>query len=190
MPSGRASPASTTANRPRNGPAARKTTAATSPTPSTTGSPRKIRIIKSNSGISSQSTVLEHEETRPMLIDRNSTLVPTKLNDKIYYNYDDKICHWAISSVNPVLPAEGDKADITLPAGERIAAIGTNALPSTSSTVIDHDLLLIATYNPTATDRKPGSLRIYSLKTMEPIKEYVGICDRPVAVAYKFPSSN
>lgn len=157
---------------------------------STTESPHKIRIIKSNSGISSQSTVLEYEETRPALIDRNSTLVPTKLNDNIYYNYDDKIYHWAISSVNPALPAEGDKADITLPAGERIAAICTNALPATSSTVIDDDLLLIATYNPTVTDRKPGSLYIYSLKTMEPVKEYVGICERPVAVAYKFPTSN
>lgn len=157
---------------------------------STGDSPHKIRIIKSNSGITSQSTVLEYDETRPMLLDRNSTLVPTKLNDNIYYNYDNKIYHWAISSVNPALPAEGDKADITLPAGEQIAAICTNALPTTSSTVIDDDLLLIAAYNPTVTDRKPGSLYIYSLKTMKPIKEYVGICERPVAVAYKFPTSN
>ena len=50
--------------------------------------------------------------------------------------------------------------------------------------------LLIATYNPTATGRKPGSLYVYSLKTMEKVKEYVGICEKPVAVAYKFPTSN
>ena len=54
----------------------------------------------------------------------------------------------------------------------------------------DGDLLLIATYNPTATGRKPGSLYVYSLKTMEKVKEYVGICEKPVAVAYKFPTSN
>ena len=68
--------------------------------------------------------------------------------------------------------------------------ICTNAVPSTSSAVVDDDLLLIATYNPTATGRKPGSLYVYSLKTMEKVKEYVGICENPVAVAYKFPTSN
>ena len=56
--------------------------------------------------------------------------------------------------------------------------------------MVDDDLLLIATYNPTATGRKPGSLYVYSLKTMEKVKEYVGICEKPVAVAYKFPTSN
>ena len=157
---------------------------------STEGSPRKIRIIKSNSGISSQSTVIEYNESRPMLIDRNSTMLPTKLNDNIYYNYDNKIYHWAMTSVTPTLPGEGDKADITLPDGEQIMAICTNALPSTSSTVIDDDLLLIATYNPTVKDRKPGSLYIYSMKTMAVEKQFVGICEKPVAIAYKFATSN
>ena len=55
---------------------------------------------------------------------------------------------------------------------------------------LGYDQLLIATYNPTATGRKPGSLYVYSLKTMEKVKEYVGICEKPVAVAYKFPTSN
>ena len=35
---------------------------------------------------------------------------------------------------------------------------------------MDDDLLLIATYNPAATDRKPGSLYIYNLKTLEQVK--------------------
>mgnify|MGYP000783898341 CR=1 FL=1 len=92
--------------------------------------------------------------------------------------------------VDPVVPAEGAKPDITLPDGEQIMDICTNAVPSTSSAVVDDDQLLIATYNPTATGRKPGSLYVYSLKTMEKVKEYVGICEKPVAVAYKFPTSN
>ena len=82
-----------------------------------------------NSGISSQSTVLEYDESRPMLIDRNSTMVPTKVSNNIYYNYDDKIYHWAMLSVTPTLPAEGDRPDITLPEGERIMAICSNAMP-------------------------------------------------------------
>ena len=68
--------------------------------------------------------------------------------------------------------------------------ICTNAVPSTSSTVIDDDKLLIATYNPTATDRKPGSLYLYDLRTMKKEKEWIGICEKPMAVAYKFPTSN
>ena len=157
---------------------------------STAGEPRKVQIIKSNSGISSQSTVLEYDESRPMLIDRNSTMVPTKVSNNIYYNYDDKIYHWAMLSVTPTLPAEGDRPDITLPEGERIMAICSNAMPSTSATTVDDDLLLIATYNPAATDRKPGSLYIYNLKTLEQVKKYEGICEKPVAVTYKFPTSN
>lgn len=157
---------------------------------STTGSPHKIRIIRSNSGISSQSTVIEYDETRPMLIDRNSTMIPTKLNNNIYYDYDNKIYHWAMLSVTPTLPSEGDRPDITLPDGEQIMAICANALPSSSATTVDDDRLVIATYNPTAKDRMPGSLYIYNLKTLEKEKEYVGICQKPVAVAYKFPTSN
>lgn len=157
---------------------------------STEGTPRKIQVIKSNSGISAQNTVIEYNESLPALIDRNSTMIPTKLNDNVYYNYDNKIYHWAMTSVSPTLPVEGDQADITLPDGEQIMAICSNAKPSTSSTVIDDDMLLIATYNPTAKDRKPGSLYIYSLKTMKAVKEYVGICEKPVAVTYKFPTSN
>lgn len=84
-----------------------------------------------------------------------------------------------MTGVDPVVPAEGAKPDITLPDGEQIMDICTNAVPSTSSAVVDDDQLLIATYNPTATGRKPGSLYVYSLKTMEKVKEYVGICENP-----------
>lgn len=157
---------------------------------STGASPHRVRIIRSNSGITAQTGVIEYEETRKMLIDSRSTLVPTKLNDNIYYNYGDCIYHWSISSVNPALPAEGDRPDIELPEGERIMALCTNAVPSSPATVIDDDLLLIATWNPTVKDRKPGSLYVYSLKSMTPVKEYVGICEKPVAVAYKFPTTN
>ena len=125
-----------------------------------------------------------------MLMNANTRIVTTKLNGNAYYDYDNKIYHWAMTGVDPVVPAEGAKPDITLPDGEQIMDICTNAVPSTSSAVVDDDQLLIATYNPTATGRKPGSFYVYSLKTMEKVKEYVGICEKPVAVAYKFPTSN
>ena len=122
-----------------------------------------------------------------MLMNAHSRIVTTKLNGNAYYDYDNKIYHWSMTGTSPRVPAEGDQPDITLPDGEQIMDICTNAVPSTSSTVIDDDKLLIATYNPTATDRKPGSLYLYDLRTM---KEWIGICEKPVAVAYKFPTSN
>ena len=146
--------------------------------PNTTASPSSPTEIKT------------YDEVQPMLMNANTRIVTTKLNGNAYYDYDNKIYHWAMTGVDPVVPAEGAKPDITLPDGEQIMDICTNAVPSTSSAVVDDDQLLIATYNPTATGRKPGSLYVYSLKTMEKMKEYVGICEKPVAVAYKFPTSN
>lgn len=84
-----------------------------------------------------------------------------------------------MTGTSPRVPAEGDQPDITLPDGEQIVDICTNAVPSTSSTVIDDDKLLIATYNPTVTDRKPGSLYLYDLRTMKKEKEWIGICEKP-----------
>ena len=156
------------------------------------GSPREIKILSTRGSNPSLSPVSggTYLETSPMLLDRNSKMVNTKLNTHAYYNYDNKIYHWAMGGTTPEVPAEGDQPDITLPDGEQIMDICTNAVPSTSSTVIDDDKLLIATYNPTVTDRKPGSLYLYDLRTMKKEKEWIGICEKPVAVAYKFPTSN
>lgn len=154
------------------------------------GAPKTVKIISTSSSLSSPTEIKTYDEVQPMLMNANTRIVTTKLNGNAYYDYDNKIYHWAMTGVDPVVPAEGAKPDITLPDGEQIMDICTNAVPSTSSAVVDDDQLLIATYNPTATGRKPGSLYVYSLKTMEKVKEYVGICEKPVAVAYKFPTSN
>ena len=154
------------------------------------GAPKTVKINSTSSSLSSPTEIKTYDEVQPMLMNANTRIVTTKLNGNAYYDYDNKIYHWAMTGVDPVVPAEGAKPDITLPDGEQIMDICTNAVPSTSSAVVDDDQLLIATYNPTATGRKPGSLYVYSLKTMEKVKEYVGICEKPVAVAYKFPTSN
>lgn len=154
------------------------------------GSSKQIKILKTDDSFGSPTELLTYTESAPMLMNAHSRIVTTKLNGNAYYDYDNKIYHWSMTGTSPRVPAEGDQPDITLPDGEQIMDICTNAVPSTSSAVVDDDLLLIATYNPTATGRKPGSLYVYSLKTMEKVKEYVGICEKPVAVAYKFPTSN
>ena len=158
---------------------------------STEGSPKKIRIIKMNDSFADLTEVqAPYDESAPMLMDAHSRIVTTKLNGNAYYDYDNKIYRWPMNGTSPRVPAEGDQPEITLPDGEQIVDICTNAVPSTSSTVYDDDKLLIATYNPTVTDRKPGSLYLYDLRTMQKDKEWIGICEKPVAVAYKFPTSN
>ena len=64
-----------------------------------------------------------------MLMNANTRIVTTKLNGNAYYDYDNKIYHWAMTGVDPVVPAEGAKPDITLPDGEQIMDICTNAVP-------------------------------------------------------------
>lgn len=157
---------------------------------STDGSPRQIKILKTNDSFSEPSEILTYSESAPMLMDSHSRIVTTKLNGNAYYSYDNKIYHWAMTGTSPRVPSEGDQPDITMPDGEQIMDICTNAVPSTSSTVIDDNKLLIATYNPTVMDRKPGSLYLYDLRTMKKEKEWIGICEKPVALAYKFPTSN
>lgn len=154
------------------------------------GSSKQIKILKTDDSFGSPTELLTYTESAPILMDAHSRIVTTKLNGNAYYDYDNKIYHWSMTGTSPRVPAEGDQPDITLPDGEQIVDICTNAVPSTSSTVIDDDKLLIATYNPTVTDRKPGSLYLYDLRTMKKEKEWIGICEKPVAVAYKFPTSN
>lgn len=121
------------------------------------GAPKTVKIISTSSSLSSPTEIKTYDEVQPMLMNANTRIVTTKLNGNAYYDYDNKIYHWAMTGVDPVVPAEGAKPDITLPDGEQIMDICTNAVPSTSSAVVDDDQLLIATYNPTATGRKPGA---------------------------------
>lgn len=157
---------------------------------STEGSQKQIKILRTNDSFGEAGEMLTYTESAPMMIDSRSRMVTTKLNGNAYYDYDNKIYHWAMTGTSPRVPTQNDRPDITLPEGEQIMDICTNAIPTTSSTVIDDDKLLIATYNPTATDRKPGSLFLYDLRTMTKEKEWIGICEKPVALAYKFPTSN
>lgn len=127
------------------------------------GAPKTVKIISTSSSLSSPTEIKTYDEVQPMLMNANTRIVTTKLNGNAYYDYDNKIYHWAMTGVDPVVPAEGAKPDITLPDGEQIMDICTNAVPSTSSAVVDDDQLLIATYNPTATGRKPRQpLRLQS----------------------------
>lgn len=157
---------------------------------STEGSQKQIKILRTNDSFGEAGEMLTYTESAPMMMDSRSRMVTTKLNGNAYYDYDNKIYHWAMTSTSPRVPTQNDRPDITLPEGEQIMDICTNAIPTTSSTVIDDDKLLIATYNPTATGRKPGSLFLYDLRTMTREKEWIGICEKPVALAYKFPTSN
>lgn len=121
------------------------------------GAPKTVKIISTSSSLSSPTEIKTYDEVQPMLMNANTRIVTTKLNGNAYYDYDNKIYHWAMTGVDPVVPAEGAKPDITLPDGEQIMDICTNAVPSTSSAVVDDDQLLIATYNPTRPAASPAA---------------------------------
>lgn len=154
------------------------------------GSPRQVKILKTTSTLGSPAEIFSYTESGTMCMTPRSRIVTTKLNGNAYYDYDNKIYHWAMTGTSPRVPNGDDRPDITLPEGELIMDICTNAVPSTTSAVIDDTKLLIATYNPSATDRLPGSLFLYDLQTLKKEKEWIGICEKPVALAYKFPTSN
>ena len=92
------------------------------------GAPKTVKIISTSSSLSSPTEIKTYDEVQPMLMNANTRIVTTKLNGNAYYDYDNKIYHWAMTGVDPVVPAEGAKPDITLPDGEQIMDICTNAV--------------------------------------------------------------
>ena len=83
------------------------------------GSPKQIKILKTNDSFGEPTELLTYTESAPMLMNAHSRIVTTKLNGNAYYDYDNKIYHWSMTGTSPRVPAEGDQPDITLPDGEQ-----------------------------------------------------------------------
>ena len=96
-----------------------------------------------------------------MLMNANTRIVTTKLNGNAYYDYDNKIYHWAMTGVDPVVPAEGAKPDITLPDGDGLKTIYVKMRDDVGNeTAAVSDTITLNTSIPAVTITGPDKSRI------------------------------
>lgn len=108
-----------------------------------------------------------------------SKFVSTTESSDVYYTFNNAIYRWGLSSAPATVPA------INLPAGEEIKSVATNFLGKKSITS-GEDLLYVATYNPSRTSEKKGSLYVYRFSDNSLVKSYEGMFNEPVRVLYKY----
>ena len=117
--------------------------------------------------------------TDDLKMDSNCKFLNTKHSSDVYYVYDNAVYRWSLISAPVSKPA------ITLPAGEQIRDIATNFLGKDKGDS-GEDLLYVATYNPSRSGEKKGSLYVYSFSDGSLVKSYEGIFWDPVSVLYKY----
>ena len=74
---------------------------------------------------------------------------------------------------------------LNVPEKEVISCIATNFMGKAADSA-GEDLLYVATYNDSRSGEKKGSLYVYRFSDNTLVKSYEGICNRPVAVLYKY----
>jgi len=117
--------------------------------------------------------------TSELKMDSDCRFVNTKKSADVYYAFDNAIYRWSLISA-PV-----SKPVITVPDGEQIRTLATNFMgkePGDNG----EDLLYVATYNPSRTGEKKGSLYVYRFSDDSLVKSYEGIFWDPVSVVYKY----
>ncbi len=112
-------------------------------------------------------------------MDSNSIFVGTMSSSDVYYTFDNAIYRWGLSGAPASSPA------IKLPDGEIIRDIATNYMGKNVKEGSE-DLLYVATYNPSRSGEKKGSLYIYRFSDNALVSSYEGLCYDPVSVLYKF----
>lgn len=117
--------------------------------------------------------------TDDLKMDSSSKIVGTLNSSDVYYNYDDAIYRWSLTTKPAMSPA------ITLPEGEQIRDLATNFLGKAKGTG-GEDLLYVVTYNPSRAGDKKGSLYVYSFSDDSLVKSYEGIFYDPAGVIYKY----
>lgn len=117
--------------------------------------------------------------TGDLKMDSDCKFVGTKNSADVYYVYDNAVYRWSLIS------APATKPTITLPAGEQIRDIATNFLGKDKGDN-GEDLLYIATYNPSRSGEKKGSLYVYRFSDDTLVKSYEGIFWDPASVMYKY----
>ena len=117
--------------------------------------------------------------TGDLKMDSDCKFVGTKNSADVYYVYDNAVYRWSLISAPVSKPA------ITLPVGEQIRDIATNFLGKDKGDN-GEDLLYIATYNPSRSGEKKGSLYVYRFSDDTLVKSYEGIFWDPASVMYKY----
>ena len=112
-------------------------------------------------------------------MDINSKMVGVKKSNDLYYNYGNAIYRWGLASQPASIPA------ITLPSGETLCDFCTNFIGRVKSND-GEDSIIIATYNPSRSGEKKGSVYVYSVETQQMTASYEGICNEPAAIVYKY----
>lgn len=112
-------------------------------------------------------------------MDKNSIMVNAKNSADVYYNYNNKVWRWGLTTA----PSESHVSTIVIPEGETITAMGTNFMGDFPDGT-DESLLYVATYNEST---GKGSVYVYDILTEALVTSYKDVCNgRPVKLLYKY----
>jgi hypothetical protein len=112
-------------------------------------------------------------------MDKNSIMVNAKNSADVYYNFDNKVWRWGLTSA----PSANPVNTISIPEGEQITAMGTNFMGDFPDGT-DESLLYVATYNE---GTGKGSIYVYDILTETLVKSYKDVCNgKPVKLLYKY----
>lgn len=135
--------------------------------------------IKSTNGSLSKYANVKDFTAEKLNMDKNSIMVNAKNSADVYYNFENKVWRWGLTTA----PSESPVSTIVIPEGETITAMGTNFMGDFPDGT-DESLLYVATYNEST---GKGSLYVYDILTEALKATYKDVCNgRPVKLLYKY----
>ena len=135
--------------------------------------------IKYTTGTLSAYKAVKDFTAATLNMDKNSIMVNAKNSADVYYNYNNKVWRWGLTTA----PSESPVSTIVIPEGETITAMGTNFMGDFPDGT-DESLLYVATYNEST---GKGSLYVYDILTEALVTSYKDVCNgRPVKLLYKY----
>ena len=135
--------------------------------------------IKSTNGSLSKYANVKDFTAEKLNMDKNSIMVNAKNSADVYYNFENKVWRWGLTTA----PSESPVSTIVIPEGETITAMGTNFMGDFPDGT-DESLLYVATYNEST---GKGSLYVYDILTEALVTSYKDVCNgRPVKLLYKY----
>ena len=139
----------------------------------------KSYTIKSTTGTLGKYANVKDFTAEKLNMDRNSIMVNAKNSADVYYNFENKVWRWGLTTA----PSESHVSTIVIPEGEAITAMGTNFMGDFPDGT-DESLLYVATYNEST---GKGSLYVYDILTEALVTSYKDVCNgRPVKLLYKY----
>lgn len=139
----------------------------------------KSYTIKSTTGALGKYVAVKDFTAETLNMDKNSIMVNAKNSADVYYNYNNKVWRWGLTTA----PSESHVSTIVIPEGETITAMGTNFMGDFPDGT-DESLLYVATYNEST---GKGSLYVYDILTEALVTSYKDVCNgRPVKLLYKY----